>query len=98
MNSSLCVDLHGKAVSFLLLSMPVDVVLLNDPQFFDVPLDVWMSDDYQAGLASLLKRTRPKSGVDLTRHVELTTSPSQLRAFGWAPAKKDEKPKGGKAT
>jgi hypothetical protein len=31
-NSSLCVDLHGNAVSFLLLSMPVDVVLLNDPE------------------------------------------------------------------
>ncbi len=66
--------------------------LLNDPQFFDQPLDVWLSEDYLAGLAAILKRSRPKAGVDLTRHVELTTNPSQLRAFGWAPAGKDNKP------
>lgn len=67
--------------------------LLADPQFFDVPVDVWLSDDYIATLATLLKRTRPKSGVDLTKHVQLTTNPSQLRAFGWAPSGKDDKPK-----
>lgn len=67
--------------------------LLSDPQFFDTPLDIWLSDDYHASLAALLKRTRPKAGVDLTKHVELTTNPSQLRAFGWAPARPDDKPK-----
>jgi gamma-glutamyltranspeptidase / glutathione hydrolase len=67
--------------------------LLSDPQFFDVPLDVWMSDEYHATLAALLKRTRPKAGVDLTKHVQLTTNPAQLRAFGWVPAGKDDKPR-----
>jgi gamma-glutamyltranspeptidase/glutathione hydrolase len=67
--------------------------LLADPQFFDVPVDVWLSEDYLATLATLLKRTRPKSGVDLTKHVQLTTHPSQFRAFGWAPSGKDDKPK-----
>jgi gamma-glutamyltranspeptidase/glutathione hydrolase len=66
---------------------------LADPQFFDVPLDVWLSEEYLATLAALLKRTRPKAGVDLTKHVQLTTNPSLLRAFGWAPAAKDDKPK-----
>jgi gamma-glutamyltranspeptidase/glutathione hydrolase len=69
---------------------------LNDPQFFDVPLDIWMSDEYHAQLAGILKRTRPKQGVDLTQHVALTTNPSQLRAFGWSSASplKDEQPSG----
>jgi gamma-glutamyltranspeptidase/glutathione hydrolase len=67
--------------------------LLADPQFFEVPVDVWLSEDYLATLATLLKRTRPKSGVDLTKHVQLTTNPSQLRAFGWVPAGKDDKPR-----
>ncbi len=63
--------------------------LLNDPKFFEQPLDVWLSEDYLASLATILKRSRPKPGIDLTRHVELTTNPSQLRAFGWVPAGKD---------
>ncbi len=67
--------------------------LLGDPQFFETPLDVWMADEYHATLAALLKRTLPKNGVDLTKHVQLTTNPSQLRAFGWAPPAKDDKPK-----
>jgi gamma-glutamyltranspeptidase/glutathione hydrolase len=67
--------------------------LLGDPQFFDTPLDVWMSDEYHATLAALLKRTRPRASVDLTKHVQLTTNPSLLRAFGWAPARNDDKPK-----
>jgi gamma-glutamyltranspeptidase/glutathione hydrolase len=66
---------------------------LHDPQFFDVPLDVWMSDDYHAQLAQILKRSRPKSGVDLTKHIELTTSKSQLQAFGWTSAGPDTRPK-----
>lgn len=69
---------------------------LSDPEFFGVPLDVWMSDDYHAQLAKILKVTRPKDGVDLTRHVELTSNPAQLRAFGWTPAssKKTDQPAG----
>jgi gamma-glutamyltranspeptidase/glutathione hydrolase len=56
---------------------------LHDPQYFDAPLEVWMSDDYLASLATILRRSRPKSGTDLTKHVELTTVPGYLRAFGW---------------
>lgn len=66
--------------------------LLHDPQFFDVPLDVWLSDDYHARLAQILKRSRPKGGVDLTRHIELTTSKAQLEAFGWSSSGPDTKP------
>jgi gamma-glutamyltranspeptidase / glutathione hydrolase len=66
---------------------------LNDPEFFDTPHEIWLSDDYLASLATILKKSRPKSGVDLTRHVQLTTSPAQLQAFGWAPSPADPKPK-----
>lgn len=66
---------------------------LHDPQFFDVPLDVWMSDDYHARLAEILKRSRPKNNVDLTRHIELTTAKGQLQAFGWSTSGPDTKPK-----
>ena len=48
--------------------------LLNDAKFFDVPLEVWLSDEYHASLATILKRSRPKAGVDLTQHVLLTDS------------------------
>src|SRR5580700_1142084 len=57
--------------------------LLNDAKFFDVPLEVWMSDEYQANLATILKRSRPKAGVDLTQHVLLTSNAALRRAFGW---------------
>lgn len=60
--------------------------LLHDPLFFEQPVDVWLSEGYLASLATILKRSRPKAGVDLTRHVELTTDPAWLRAFGWSPA------------
>jgi gamma-glutamyltranspeptidase/glutathione hydrolase len=62
----------------------LELAQLNDPLFFDVPLDIWMSDEYHARLADILRRTRPKRGVDLTQHVELTTGKSQLQAFGYA--------------
>lgn len=64
--------------------------LLNDPQFFDVPLEVWMSDEYHASLATILKRSRPRAGVDLTRHVQLTTDPALAHAFGWASSTSDQ--------
>ena len=65
---------------------------LHDPEFFGVPSDVWLSDEYHASLAKILRTSLPKKGVDLTRHVELTTNPFQLRAFGWAPAIPEKKP------
>ena len=70
---------------------------LHDPEFFGVPSDVWLSDEYQANLATILKASLPKKGVDLTKHVELTTNPFQLQAFGWSVtsgAKKPAQPSG----
>jgi gamma-glutamyltranspeptidase / glutathione hydrolase len=57
--------------------------LLNDARFFDVPLEVWLSDEYHASLATILKRSRPKAGVDLTEHVLLSGDPALRLAFGW---------------
>src|SRR5271155_3644987 len=60
--------------------------LLNDAKFFDVPLEVWLSDEYHASLATILKRSRPKAGVDLTEHVLLSSDPALRLAFGWGSA------------
>lgn len=71
--------------------------MLHDPQFFDVPLDVWMSEDYLANLATILRRSRPREGVDLTRHVEMTSHPGFGQAFGWnggAPQPPSKQPAG----
>jgi gamma-glutamyltranspeptidase / glutathione hydrolase len=57
--------------------------LLNDNKFFEVPLEVWMSDEYHASLATILKRSRPKAGVDLTQHILLSSDPALRQAFGW---------------
>jgi gamma-glutamyltranspeptidase / glutathione hydrolase len=59
--------------------------LLNDARFFDVPLEVWLSDEYHASLATILKRSRPKAGVDLTEHILLSSDPALRLAFGWGP-------------
>ncbi len=66
---------------------------LWDPEFFGVPTEIWMADDWHARIAGILKATRPKSGVDLTRHVELTTGKAQLQAFGWASGGPNPAPK-----
>jgi len=58
--------------------------LLSDPEQFGVPMETWTSDAFHAHLASILKNSKPKSGVDLTRHVEYTSYRSNLQAFGWA--------------
>jgi gamma-glutamyltranspeptidase/glutathione hydrolase len=60
--------------------------LVNDAKFFDVPLEVWLSDEYHASLATILKRSRPKAGVDLTQHVLLSGDPALRLAFGWGAA------------
>jgi gamma-glutamyltranspeptidase / glutathione hydrolase len=60
--------------------------LLNDAKFFDVPLEVWLSDEYHASLATILKRSRPKAGVDLTEHILLSSDPALRLAFGWMTA------------
>jgi gamma-glutamyltranspeptidase / glutathione hydrolase len=66
--------------------------LLNDARFFDVPLEVWLSDEYHASLATILKRSRPKAGVDLTQHVLLSSDPSLRLAFGWGPGNSADRP------
>jgi gamma-glutamyltranspeptidase / glutathione hydrolase len=66
--------------------------LLNDARFFDVPLEVWLSDEYHASLATILKRSRPKAGVDLTQHVLLSSDPSLRLAFGWGPGNSGDRP------
>jgi len=66
---------------------------LHDPEFFGSPLEVWTSDDYHAKLAEIIRRARPKPGVDLTRHVELTTGRLNLQAFGYATAGPDLNPR-----
>ncbi len=70
---------------------------LHDPEFFGVPSDVWMSEEYHASIARIFRASLPKQGVDLTKHVELTTNKGQLQAFGWAvgsPEKKLDQPAG----
>src|SRR5215813_398796 len=64
---------------------------LYDPQFFGVPEDVWTSDAYHASLAKIFKTARPKAGVDLTKHVELTANKFNLQAFGYAVAAPETK-------
>jgi gamma-glutamyltranspeptidase/glutathione hydrolase len=66
---------------------------LYDPEFFGVPLDVWTSDAYHASLAKILKTARPKMGVDLTKHVELTSNRANLQAFGYATGAAEPKSK-----
>lgn len=54
--------------------------LLNDPEIFDVPTDVWLSADFQRQQAELLRRSKPT--VDLTKHVEFVSPPNSLAAAG----------------
>ena len=65
---------------------------LADPHFFEVPIDIWTSDDFHARLAAILRGTRPKAGVDLTKHIELTTGRLSLQAFGWSTEGQDPHP------
>jgi gamma-glutamyltranspeptidase/glutathione hydrolase len=58
--------------------------LLSDPEQFEVPIDTWTSDEFHAHLAAILKKSRPKPGVDLTRHVQYTSQRANLQAFGWS--------------
>ena len=64
---------------------------LHDPEFFGVPSDVWMSEDYIASIAKIFRNSMPKPSTDLTKHVELTTHPGNLQAFGWAVGGPEEK-------
>lgn len=57
---------------------------LHDPEFFGVPSEVWLSEEYHASLATILRTSMPKKGVDLTRHVELTAGKLLLQVAGFA--------------
>lgn len=59
---------------------------LHDPEKFDVPLDTLMSKDYHRHLAMLVKHSRPR--IDLTNHINLTTTPGSLAAAGVSLAEK----------
>jgi gamma-glutamyltranspeptidase / glutathione hydrolase len=61
-----------------------EVGLVRDPEFFGVPVELWTDDDFHSKLAQILRATRPKTGVDLTKHVELTSGRANLQAFGWS--------------
>jgi gamma-glutamyltranspeptidase/glutathione hydrolase len=67
--------------------------MLHDPEQFGVPIETWTSDAFQAHLARILKSARPKPGVDLTKHVELTSSNANLQAFGWSSGGPSSDPK-----
>jgi gamma-glutamyltranspeptidase/glutathione hydrolase len=54
--------------------------LLYDPEMFDLPLDVWLSDDYHRQVAEIISRSLPK--VDLTNHIALTVGYPALVAAG----------------
>ena len=55
---------------------------LNDPFLFEQPLDIWLSEDFQAQLAEVIWRSRPKA--DLTEHWLLTQGKPALLAAGAA--------------
>lgn len=58
----------------------LEMGLLYDPQLFEVPVDLWLSEDYQRMTAEILWHSRPK--VDLTDHIRLTAGYPALTAAG----------------
>ena len=67
--------------------------LVRDPQFFGAPVETWLSDEFHAHLAQIIRSTRPKAGVDLTKHVEMTSGKANLQAFGWSSSGPNPQPK-----
>jgi gamma-glutamyltranspeptidase/glutathione hydrolase len=54
--------------------------LLYDPEIFEVPLQVWLSQDYHRQVAEALWHSRPR--LDLTHHVSLMAGYPSLVAAG----------------
>ncbi len=54
--------------------------LLYDPEVFEVPLQVWLSDEYHRQVAEILWNSRPRA--DLTNHIALTAGSPALVAAG----------------
>ena len=63
---------------------------LWDPKMFEVPTDLWLSDDHHRYVAHLLKRSRPK--VDLTEHVKVTSGKPAMVAAGLPVGAPDKPP------
>jgi gamma-glutamyltranspeptidase/glutathione hydrolase len=59
--------------------------LLHDPQVFDVPVETWLSEEYLAAAAEIIKKSRPK--VDMTEHVKFNCGPVAMAAVGMRPPK-----------
>ena len=57
-----------------------EIGYLADPDFFDLPTDVWMDDGYHRRIARVIAAARPK--IDLTAHVMLTGGTLPLGAVG----------------
>jgi len=57
---------------------------VQDPVLFEVPSDVWLSPEYHAQIARIIKGGQPK--IDLTEHVRLTAGIPGLTAAGIGPA------------
>jgi gamma-glutamyltranspeptidase/glutathione hydrolase len=57
-----------------------ELVYLQDPLIWDVPLEPWLSSDYHGMVASVLRRSKPK--IDLTDHLRLYYGASRLIAAG----------------
>lgn len=63
---------------------------LWDPAMFEVPVDLWLSDDYHRQIAEVLRRSRPK--VDLTEHVKVLSGKPAMVAAGLATGGPDKPP------
>jgi gamma-glutamyltranspeptidase/glutathione hydrolase len=63
--------------------------MLHDPKNFEVPVDIWMSKDFQRMAAEILKRSKPK--IDLTEHVKVTSGNPALIAAGIPTGKPDKR-------
>jgi gamma-glutamyltranspeptidase / glutathione hydrolase len=57
-----------------------EVGLLYDPQNFDVPVDIWLSKEFQQLAAEIIWRSQPK--IDLTNHICLVSGKPSLAAAG----------------
>jgi gamma-glutamyltranspeptidase/glutathione hydrolase len=53
---------------------------LNDPQIFEDPSETFLSPEFHAFLADVIRRSTPK--VDLTKHLELVAGKNALAAAG----------------
>jgi gamma-glutamyltranspeptidase / glutathione hydrolase len=70
----------------------LELGLLHDPQLFHVPLEHWLSEDYQRMNAEILWNSRPKA--DLSNHIWLTAGYPALAAAGAPSAGEPRQPAG----